>query len=109
MDEKNKMKLVNCLSLKTGTKVRIRKWEDLKKEHIYCGFNDEMAKCCGKIVTVKSFTKATFQDVYGLVKVFFFEGTEKEDYYINPLFKWTWTNQMIELFDQKSKDCLNKI
>ena len=68
-----------------------------------------MAKCCGKIVTVKSFTKAACQDVYGLVKVFFFEGTEKEGYYINPLFKWTWTNQMIELFDPKSKDCLNKI
>ena len=109
MDEKNKMKMVNCLSLRAGTKVRIRKWEDLKKEHIYCGFNSEMAKCCGKIVTVKSFTKATIQDVYGLVKVFFFEGTETEDYYINPLFKWTWTNQMIELFDPKSKDCLNKI
>ena len=107
MDEKNKMKLVNCLSLRTGTKVRIRKWEDLKKEHIYCGFNDEMVKCCGKIVTVKSFTKATFQDVYGLVKVFFLE--ESENNCNNPLFKWTWTNQMIELFDQKSKDCLNKI
>ena len=107
MDEKNKMKLVNCLSLRTGTKVRIRKWEDLKKEHIYCGFNDEMVKCCGKIVTVKSFTKATFQDVYGLVKVFFLE--EAENNCNNPLFKWTWTNQMIELFDQKSKDCLNKI
>ena len=101
------MKLVNCLSLRTGTKVRIRKWEDLKKEHIYCGFNDEMVKCCGKIVTVKSFTKATFQDVYGLVKVFFLE--EAENNCNNPLFKWTWTNQMIELFDQKSKDCLNKI
>ena len=101
------MKLVNCLSLKTGTKVRIRKWEDLKKEHIYCGFNSEMAKCCGKIVTVKSFTKATFQEAYGLVEVFFFEGTENNCN--NPLFKWTWTNQMIELFDQKSKDCLNKI
>ena len=107
MDEKNKMKLVNCLSLRTGTKVRIRKWEDLKKEHICCGFNSEMAKCCGKIVTVKSFTKATFQDVYGLVKVFFLE--EAENNCNNPLFKWTWTNQMIELFDQKSKDCLNKI
>ena len=107
MDEKSKMKLVNCLSLRTGTKVRIRKWEDLKKEHIYCGFNDEMVKCCGKIVTVKSFTKATFQDVYGLVKVFFLE--EAENNCNNPLFKWTWTNQMIELFDQKSKDCLNKI
>ena len=101
------MKLVNCLSLRTGTKVRIRKWEDLKKEHIYCGFNDEMVKCCGKIVTVKSFTKATFQDVYGLVKVFFLE--EAENNCNNPLFKWTWTNQMIELFDPKSKDCLNKI
>ena len=107
MDEKNKMKLVNCLSLRTGTKVRIRKWEDLKKEHIYCGFNDEMVKCCGRTVTVKSFTKATFQDVYGLVKVFFLE--EAENNCNNPLFKWTWTNQMIELFDQKSKDCLNKI
>ena len=107
MDEKSKMKLVNCLSLRTGTKVRIRKWEDLKKEHIYCGFNDEMVKCCGKIVTVKSFTKATFQDVYGLVKVFFLE--EAENNCNNPLFKWTWTNQMIELFDPKSKDCLNKI
>ena len=107
MDEKNKMKLVNCLSLRTGTKVRIRKWEDLKKEHIYCGFNSEMAKCCGKIVTVKSFTKATFQDVYGLVNVFFLE--EAENNCNNPLFKWTWTNQMIELFDPKSKDCLNKI
>ena len=101
------MKLVNCLSLRTGTKVRIRKWEDLKKEHIYCGFNDEMVKCCGRTVTVKSFTKATFQDVYGLVKVFFLE--EAENNCNNPLFKWTWTNQMIELFDQKSKDCLNKI
>ena len=107
MDEKSKMKLVNCLSLRTGTKVRIRKWEDLKKEHIYCGFNDEMVKCCGRTVTVKSFTKATFQDVYGLVKVFFLE--EAENNCNNPLFKWTWTNQMIELFDQKSKDCLNKI
>ena len=107
MDEKNKMKLVNCLSLRTGTKVRIRKWEDLKKEHIYCGFNDEMVKCCGRTVTVKSFTKATFQDVYGLVKVFFLE--EAENNCNNPLFKWTWTNQMIELFDPKSKDCLNKI
>ena len=107
MDEKNKMiKLVNCLSLKTGTKVRIRKWEDLKKEHIYCGFNDEMAKCGGKIVTVKSYSRA-HQDVYGLVRVCFFE--ESENNYTNPLFKWTWTNQMIELFDQKSKDCLNKI
>ena len=101
------MKLVNCLSLRTGTKVRIRKWEDLKKEHIYCGFNDEMVKCCGRTVTVKSFTKATFQDVYGLVKVFFLE--EAENNCNNPLFKWTWTNQMIELFDPKSKDCLNKI
>ena len=107
MDEKSKMKLVNCLSLRTGTKVRIRKWEDLKKEHIYCGFNDEMVKCCGRTVTVKSFTKATFQDVYGLVKVFFLE--EAENNCNNPLFKWTWTNQMIELFDPKSKDCLNKI
>lgn len=106
MDEKSKMKLVDCLSLKTGTKVRIRKWEDLKKEYIYCGFNDEMIKCCGRIVTVKSFSR-THQDVYGLVKVCFFE--ESENNYTNPLFKWAWTNQMIELFDQKSKDCLNKI
>ena len=106
MDEKNKMKLVDCLSLKTGTKVRIRKWEDLNKESICCGFNDEMIKCCGRIVTVKSFSRA-HQDVDGLVKVCFFE--ESENNYTNPLFKWTWTNQMIELFDQKSKDCLNKI
>ena len=100
------MKLVDCLSLKTGTKVRIRKWEDLNKEHIYCGFNNEMIKCCGRIVTVKSFSRA-HQDVYGLVRVCFFEASENN--YTNPLFKWTWTNQMIELFDPKSKDCLNKI
>lgn len=106
MDEKNKMKLVDCLSLKTGTKVRIRKWEDLNKEFIHCGFNDEMIKCCGRIVTVKSYSRA-HQDVYGLVRVCFFE--ESENNYTNPLFKWTWTNQMIELFDSKSKDCLNKI
>ena len=106
MDEKSKMKLVDCLSLKTGTKVRIRKWEDLNKESICCGFNDEMIKCCGRIVTVKSFLRA-HQDVYGLVNVFFLE--ESENNCNNPLFKWTWTNQMIELFDQKSKDCLNKI
>ena len=108
MDEKNKMiKLVDCLSLKTGTKVRIRKWKDLRKEHIYCGFNDEMVKCCGRVVTVKSFTKTTFQNVFGLVKVYFFE--ESKNSQTNPLFKWTWTNQMIELIDPKSKDCLNKI
>ena len=106
MDEKNKMKLVDCLSLKTGTKVRIRKWEDLNKEFIHCGFNNEMVKCCGRIVTVKSYSR-THQDVYGLVRVCFFE--ESENNYTNPLFKWTWTNQMIELFDPKSKDCLNKI
>ena len=106
MDEKNKMKLVDCLSLKTGTKVRIRKWEDLNKESICCGFNDEMIKCCGRIVTVKSFSR-THQNIYGLVRVCFFE--ESENNYTNPLFKWVWTNQMIELFDQKSKDCLNKI
>lgn len=106
MDEKNKMKLVDCLSLKTGTKVRIRKWKDLNKEFIHCGFNDEMIKCCGRIVTVKSYSRP-HQDVYGLVRVCFFE--ESENNYTNPLFKWTWTNQMIELFDQKSKDCLNKI
>lgn len=106
MDEKNKMKLVDCLSLKTGTKVRIRKWEDLNKESICCGFNDEMIKCCGRIVTVKSFSRV-HQDIYGLVRVCFFE--ESENNYTNPLFKWTWTNQMIELFDSKSKDCLNKI
>ena len=106
MDEKNKMKLVDCLSLKTGTKVRIRKWEDLNKESIHCGFNDEMIKCCGRIVTVKSYSRA-HQDVYGLVRVCFFE--ESENNYTNPLFKWTWTNQMIELFEPKSKDCLNKI
>lgn len=106
MDEKNKMKLVDCLSLKTGTKVRIRKWEDLNKEFIHCCFNDEMIKCCGRIVTVKSYSRA-HQDVYGLVRVSFFE--ESENNYTNPLFKWTWTNQMIELFDPKSKDCLNKI
>ena len=106
MDEKNKMKLVDCLSLKTGTKVRIRKWEDLNKEFIHCGFNDEMIKCCGRIVTVKSYSRA-HQDVCGLVEVSFFE--ESENNYTNPLFKWTWTNQMIELFDSKSKDCLNKI
>ena len=100
------MKLVDCLSLKTGTKVRIRKWEDLNKESICCGFNDEMIKCCGRIVTVKSFSRA-HQDVYGLVRVCFFE--ESENNYTNPLFKWTWTNQMIELFDPKSKDHLNKI
>ena len=106
MDEKSKMKLVDCLSLKTGTKVRIRKWEDLNKEFIHCGFNDEMIKCCGRVVTVKSYSRA-HQDVYGLVRVCFFE--ESENNYTNPLFKWTWTNQMIELFDPKSKDCLNKI
>lgn len=106
MDEKNKMKLVDCLSLKTGTKVRIRKWKDLNKEFIHCGFNDEMIKCCGRIVTIKSYSRA-HQDVYGLVRVCFFE--ESENNYTNPLFKWTWTNQMIELFDSKSKDCLNKI
>ena len=106
MDEKSKMKLVDCLSLKTGTKVRIRKWKDLNKEFIYCGFNDEMIKCCGRVVTVKSYSRA-HQDVYGLVRVCFFE--ESENNYTNPLFKWTWTNQMIELFDSKSKDCLNKI
>lgn len=100
------MKLVDCLSLKTGTKVRIRKWEDLNKEFIHCGFNDEMIKCCGRIVTVKSYSR-THQDVYGLVNVSFLE--EAENNYTNPLFKWTWTNQMIELFDPKSKDCLNKI
>lgn len=107
MDEKNKMKLVDCLSLKTGTKVRIRKWEDLRKEFIHCGFNNEMVKCCGKIVTVKSFSKTIYQDVHGLVRISFFE--ESENNYTNPLFKWTWTNQMIELFDPKSKDQLNKI
>lgn len=106
MDEKNKMKLVDCLSLKTGTKVRIRKWKDLNKEFIHCGFNDEMIKCCGRIVTVKSYSRA-HQDVYGLVRVCFFE--ESENNYTNPLFKWTWTNQMIELFDPKSKNHLNKI
>ena len=106
MDEKNKMKLVNCFSLRTGTKVRIRKWEDLKKEHIYCGFNDEMVKCCGRTVTIKYFKRRN-TDVYGLVNVFFLE--EAENNCNNPLFKWTWTNQMIELFDPKSKDCLNKI
>lgn len=106
MDEKSKMKLVDCLSLKTGTKVRIRKWEDLNKESICCGFNDEMIKCCGRIVTVKSFSRA-HQNIYGLVKVCFFE--ESENNCSNPLFKWVWTNQMIELFDPKSKDCLNKI
>ena len=106
MDEKSKMKLVDCLSLKTGTKVRIRKWEDLNKEFIHCGFNDEMIKCCGRIVTVKSYSRA-HQDVYGIVRVCFFE--ESENNYTNPLFKWTWTNQMIELFDSKSKDGLNKI
>ena len=107
MDEKNKMKkLVDCLSLKTGTKVRIRKWEDLRKEFIHCGFNNEMIKCCGRIVTVKSYAKA-HQDEYGLVRVSFFEETENNCN--NPLFKWTWTNQMIELFDPKSKDHLNKI
>ena len=106
MDEKSKMKLVDCLSLKTGTKVRIRKWEDLNKEFIHCGFNNEMIKCCGRIVTVKSFSRA-HQDVYGLVRVSFFE--ESENNYTNPLFKWTWTNQMIELFDPKSKNHLNKI
>ena len=72
MDEKNKMKMVNCLSLKTGTKVKIRKWEDLKKEYIHCGFNDEMVKCCGRIVTIKSFKRRN-TDVYGLVNVFFLE------------------------------------
>ena len=107
MDEKNKMKkLVDCLSLKTGTKVRIRKWEDLRKEFIYCGFNDEMIKCCGRIVTVKNYSR-THQDEYGLVRVSFFEETENNCN--NPLFKWTWTNQMIELFNPKSKDHLNKI
>ena len=100
------MKLVNCLSLRTGTKVRIRKWEDLKKEHIYCGFNSEMAKCCGRTVTIKHFKRRN-TDVYGLVNVFFLE--EAENNCNNPLFKWTWTNQMIELFDPKSKDYLNKI
>lgn len=100
------MKLVDYLSLKTGTKVRIRKWEDLNKEFIHCGFNDEMIKCCGRIVTIKSF-KRRYTDVYGLVNVFFLEETENNCN--NPLFKWTWTNQMIELFDPKSKDCLNKI
>ena len=100
------MKLVDCLSLKTGTKVRIRKWEDLKKEHIYCGFNDEMVKCCGRIVTIKNFKRRN-TDVYGLVNVFFLE--ESENNCRNPLFKWTWTNQMIELFDPKSKNHLNKI
>ena len=100
------MKLVNCLSLKTGTKVRIRKWEDLNKEFIHCGFNNEMIKCCGRVVTIKSFKRS---DTYerGLVNVFFLEETENNCN--NPLFKWTWTNQMIELFDPKSKDCLNKI
>ena len=98
--------MVNCLSLRTGTKVRIRKWEDLKKEHIYCGFNDEMVKYCGRTVTIKSFKRRN-TDVYGLVNVFFLE--EAENNCNNPLFKWTWTNQMIELFDPKSKDCLNKI
>ena len=106
MDEKSKMKLVDCLSLKTGTKVRIRKWEDLNKEFIHCGFNNEMVRCCGRIVTIKSFSRA-HQDVYGLVRVCFFE--ESENNYSNPLFKWTWTNQMIELFDPKSKNHLNKI
>ena len=106
MDEKNKMKLVDCLSLKTGTKVRIRKWEDLNKEFIHCGFNNEMVKYCGRIVTVKSYSR-THQDVNGLVRINFFE--ESENNYSNPLFKWTWTNQMIELFDPKSKNHLNKI
>ena len=106
MDEKNKMKLVDCLFLKTGTKVRIRKWEDLNKESICCGFNDEMIKCCGRIVTIKSFKRRN-PDVNGLVNIFFLE--ESENNCNNPLFKWTWTNQMIELFDSKSKGCLNKI
>ena len=105
MGKKNKMKLVDCLSLKTGTKVRIRKWKDLNKEFIHCGFNKEMIKCCGRIVTVKSYK--AHQDVDGLVKVCFFE--ESENNYTNPLFKWTWTNQMIELLDPKSKDHLNKV
>lgn len=106
MDEKNKMKLVNYLSLKTGTKVRIRKWEDLNKEFIHCGFNDEMIKCCGRVVTIKTFKRSGTYE-HGLVNVFFLE--EAENNCNNPLFKWTWTNQMIELFDPKSKDCLNKI
>ena len=65
-----------------------------------------MVKCCGRTVTIKHFKRRN-TDVYGLVNVFFLE--EAENNCNNPLFKWTWTNQMIELFDPKSKDFLNKI
>ena len=105
MDEKNKMKLVDCLYLKTGTKVRIRKWEDLKKEeHLHCGFNSDMIRCCGKIVTIKKYSKEDFRNTYGLVRVYFFEESKDRSFYM-----WTWTNQMIELLNPKSKDQLNKI
>ena len=86
MDEKNKMKLVNCLSLKTGTKVRIRKWEDLNKEFIHCGFNDEMIKCCGRIVTVKA-SKEAIHMKHGLVNVSFLkkQKTTVKIHYFNGL------------------------
>ena len=49
------------MKFKVGDKVRVRTWEDLRKRYpslysdnisIRLGFNDEMRRLCGKIVTI---------------------------------------------------------
>lgn len=94
--------MINYNLLEKGSKVRVRSYKDLNKEYIHCGFNDEMTRYCGKVLTIRSYTK-DYHGVEGLARIFFFEDEK-------PLYYWTWTNQMVELVSTtKIKKCLNKI
>lgn len=78
-------------TLKMGKKYRVKSFERFIKEYgkterempnVILGFNREMKRLCGHIVTIECEHFSHSQRVYSI----------KEDYY-----RWAWTSQMLEI------------
>ncbi|MBR5860446.1 MAG: hypothetical protein IKY71_03775, partial [Bacteroidaceae bacterium] len=73
------------MRFKVGDQVRVRTWEDLRREFpskyseneltIRCGFNNKMKKRCGTVVTIQRVRESTY--------------AIEED-------EWSWTDDMLE-------------
>ena len=76
--------------LKIGKKYRVKTFERLIEEYgetdkrmpnVILGFNGEMKKLCGQIVTIEE-RRSSYYEAYSI----------NEDHYM-----WTWTSQMLEI------------
>lgn len=77
-------------TLKIGRKYKVKSFERLIKEYgktdrempnVMLGFNSDMKKLCGCVVTIESEHFSYSHDIYSI----------KEDNY-----RWAWTSQMLE-------------